>query len=104
MMDRIQKLQTFLSERPDDSFLKHALAMEFIKSGDDARAQALLEELLQADPGYVGSYYQLAKLLERANDAEGAISVYERGIVEARKVGDQHAQRELQNACDNLRW
>jgi hypothetical protein len=32
-MDRIEKLKTFLMSSPADSFLQHALALEYIKMG-----------------------------------------------------------------------
>ena len=64
-MERIQKLQEYLQASPGDSFLKHALALEYIKIGEDILARQQFEEILSAEPGYVGSYYHLAKLLER---------------------------------------
>ena len=67
-MDRIEQLQVFLKATPDDSFLQHALALELIKRGDDNDARILFEKILQREPGYVGSYYHLGKLLERAGD------------------------------------
>jgi Tfp pilus assembly protein PilF len=101
-MDRIEKLRTFLAEQPGDSFVQHALALEFIKLGDDHQAKLLFENLLQHNPGYVGSYYHLGKVLERLDHRVSAIQVYEAGIAEARKVGDRHAQSELQAALDEL--
>ena len=83
-MDRIQKLQEFLQASPQDSFLKHALALEYIKINDDPRARALFEEILASSPDYVGSYYHLAKLLERQGDQTGAVSWYERGMAAAK--------------------
>ncbi|MEQ1678118.1 MAG: hypothetical protein ABL876_15530, partial [Chitinophagaceae bacterium] len=64
-MDRISKLKEFLAASPADSFLQHALALEYIKLGDDEQARGLFEEILNREPGYIGSYYHLAKLLER---------------------------------------
>ena len=63
--DRIEKLRDFLVASPGDPFLKHALALEYIKIGDDITARKLFEEILEADPVYIGSYYHLGKLLER---------------------------------------
>ncbi|HEY0433592.1 MAG TPA: tetratricopeptide repeat protein [Chitinophagaceae bacterium] len=101
-MDRIASLKEFLSQQPDDSFLQHALALEYIKLGDDASARALFERILTRDPGYVGSYYQLAKLLERNNDIAGALAWYEKGITAARQAGEQRAYNELRSAFDEL--
>lgn len=101
-MQRIEKLKEFLSQNPEDSFVQHALALEYIKLGDDITARNLFESILEREPGYIGSYYHLAKLLERAKDEPGAISVYEKGMEEAKKAGDQHAFGELRSALEEL--
>jgi len=101
-MNRIEKLQEYLLASPQDSFLQHALALEFIKIDRDADARNLFEEILQREPGYVGSYYHLGKLLERLNDAVQAIQVYTNGMSEAKKAGDKHAYNELQGALEEL--
>ncbi len=101
-MERIEKLNEFLKASPGDSFLQHALALEYVKINDDAAAKKLFENILQQEPGYVGSYYHLAKLMERANDIEGAIAVYEKGMEEAKKAGDKHAYSELMMAKEEI--
>lgn len=101
-MDRIAKLQEFLAASPGDNFLKHALALEYIKLNDDAKARELFEEILDRSPDYIGSYYHLAKLLERAGETEQAIRWYEKGMTAAKEAGDQHAYNELQAAYEDL--
>ena len=101
-MDRIEKLKQFLVESPEDSFLKHALALEYIKLGDDGAARELFEDVLKADPGYVGSYYHLGKLLERNNEIESAVKIYETGMEEAKKAGEKNAYGELRGAYEEL--
>jgi Tfp pilus assembly protein PilF len=101
-MDRIQKLLDFLKNSPDDNFLKHALALEYIKINDAARARQLFEDILTKSPGYIGSYYHLAKLLEQTGEKDTAISWYEKGMTAAKKAGDNHAYNELQSAYEDL--
>ena len=101
-MERIEKLRQFLRTSPSDIFLQHALALEYIKSGDDKAARLLFEEILTREPGYIGSYYHLAKLLERTNEPEAAITWYEKGMNAAKAAGDQHAYNELQMAYEEL--
>ena len=103
-MERIEKLKEFLSANPIDSFLQHALALEYIKKGDDASARVLFEEILIRDPDYIGTYYHLAKLLERAGEQEMAILWYEKGMTGAKTAGDQHAYNELQMAYEDLMY
>ncbi|HEX6914441.1 MAG TPA: tetratricopeptide repeat protein [Chitinophagaceae bacterium] len=101
-MDRIAKLKEFLKDSPEDNFLKHALALEYIKIQDDEAARTLFEEILTCSPGYVGSYYHLAKLHERNGRTREAISWYEKGMTAAKAAGDQHAYNELQAAWEDL--
>lgn len=101
-MERIARLKEFLAATPHDAFLQHALALEYIKAGDDAAARTLFENILTCDPGYIGSYYHLAKLLERSEDHPQAIAWYEKGMVAARKAGDNHALSELRMAYEEL--
>ena len=54
-MERIEKLKEFLQANPTDSFLQHALALEYIKKGNDEDARRLFEEILNREPGCVGS-------------------------------------------------
>lgn len=101
-MERIDKLRQMLAVSPDDSFLNHAMAMELLGLGQDAEARSVLETLLGRDPGYVGSYYQLGKLLERMGEREKALDWYEKGVKAAQQAGDRHAMNELRMAWDEL--
>ena len=69
-MNRIEKLHELLGQMPDDNFLRHALALEYIKLGNDKEARFLFESILNDSPDYIGSYYHLAKLLERTGDTK----------------------------------
>jgi Tfp pilus assembly protein PilF len=101
-MDRIEKLKEFLRTDPNDSFSKHALALEYSKLGDDVTARRLLEEVLEFDPASIGSYYQLGKLLERTGESGLALMWYEKGMVAARAAGEKRAYNELQVAYEDL--
>ncbi|HLG41105.1 MAG TPA: tetratricopeptide repeat protein [Chitinophagaceae bacterium] len=101
-MNRIEKLKEFLKQNPFDSFLQHALALEYIKLGDDAEGRKLFETIVEREPGYIGTYYHLAKLLERNGDNDVAVKVYEKGMEEATRAGDKHAYNELRSAYEEL--
>ena len=101
-MERIEKLKEFLNANPADSFVQHALALEYIKLGDDHRARSLFESVLQRDPGYVGSYYHLGKLLERMSATDQAIRTYEDGMKAAQNAKDDLSYRELKSALEEL--
>ena len=101
-MERIDKLKEFLAASPEDSFLQHALALEYVKIDNDAEAKKLFTTILEREPSYVGSYYHLGKLLERTNEIPLAITTYEKGMAAAKKAGDNHSYNELQGAYEDI--
>ena len=102
MTERIEKLKTFLKDSPNDCFLNHALALEYIKLGNYAEAKVLFEKNIETDASYVATYYHLAKLLELLKDEKYAISIYEKGMEVAKQAGDMHSYNELQGAYEDL--
>ncbi|MBS1745112.1 MAG: hypothetical protein JST21_02965 [Bacteroidetes bacterium] len=101
-MDRIEKIHELLQKMPGDNFLRHALALEYIKIGKDDEAKVLFEAILNDTPGYTGSYYHLGKLLERMGETQNAIACYEKGMEESKKANEQHTYNELQAAYEDL--
>lgn len=101
-MGRIEKLLEYMKTSGKDSFLQHALALEYIKADQDEEARSLFNELLLREPTYIGSYYHLGKLLERAGDFEKAMRIYKRGMEEAKRAGDNHSYNELQGALEDV--
>jgi len=102
-MDRVEKLLEMLKESPADDFLTHALALEWIKQGDDEKARKLFEDILDRNPNYTGSYYHLGKLLERQGNNTGALKVYDTGMQLTKKLGEQRAYQELKSAQEELK-
>ena len=45
---RIDKIRAMLETQPADSFLQHALALEYIKLGNEEEARRLFEEILNS--------------------------------------------------------
>ena len=41
-MEKIEKLRNFLKDSPDDPFLKHALALEYIKAGERRKSPGII--------------------------------------------------------------
>jgi len=104
MSSRIDQLQQFLQQSPNDPFLNHALALEWIKAEDDHQAEAAFRQNLDRSPEYVATYYHLGKLLERGSRTEEAIAMFERGMTVARAAGDMHTYSELQSAYEDLAY
>lgn len=102
MITRIEKLINYLNDSPNDCFLNHALALEYVKEDDDNSALAYFEKNLEFDPAYIATYYHLGKLFERLNDPDSAVATYKNGMERAKAAGDTHSYSELQNAYDEL--
>ncbi|MFT3705698.1 MAG: tetratricopeptide repeat protein [Agriterribacter sp.] len=101
-MERIETLLNFLKKDPADSFVQHALALEYIKQEDDEKALTLFEDILTRDPAYTGSYYHLAKLLERKGDIPAALQWYEKGMEMTKVSGDRKAYNELLSGYEEI--
>ena len=101
-MNRIEKLKEYMKTADTDSFLQHALALEYIKIGNNEEARKLFNEILKREPTYIGSYYHLGKLLERVGDSSKALRVYKRGMDVATEMNDNHSYNELESAYEDL--
>ena len=103
-MNRIEQLKSFLQESPGDNFLIHALALEFIKTGDDQSGLSYFLSNLESNPQYIPTYYHLGKLYERAGETQKAIGIYAQGMEIAKASGDNHAFSELRSVYEELIW
>lgn len=101
-MNRIEQLEAFLVESPQDPFLHYALTMEYLKGDDNAKTRAGFENLLSNFPDYVGSYYHFGKFLEKQGEGTKAEEVYKQGILVATKMRNHHAKSELIGALNML--
>lgn len=99
---RIEQLLSFLEEDSSDSFTRFALALEYMKDEDYEAACAHFEYILQNEPGYLGVYYHLGKLMEKTGNPERAQSLYLNGIEQAELAADAHTAKELREALQAL--
>ncbi|SMO48505.1 tetratricopeptide repeat protein [Solitalea koreensis] len=99
---RLTQLQTFLENEPNDSFLKYAIATEYLKLNDLDEALKYFTDLVKSDESYVGTYYHLGKLYEKLEQRENAETTYRKGLLVARKASKMHAASELQQALNSL--
>ena len=101
-MSRIDTLLGFLEDDPKDSFSRYALAMEYAKAGRVEDAIREYRTVVEKDPDYVATYYQLAKALEAEGQVEAARATYRSGIEVAERKGDAHTREELIAALELL--
>ncbi|AFD06975.1 tetratricopeptide repeat protein [Solitalea canadensis] len=99
---RLEQLKQYLLNEPDDSFLKYAIATEYIKLDQLDEALNYFTELVTTDENYVGTYYHLGKLYEKLSKKDDAEATYKKGLMIARKAGKMHAAAELQQALNSV--
>jgi len=102
MKSRIEQLQELLKNDINDSFLKYALALEYVKIKENDAARECFLKLIKDDKNYVASYYQLGKLYESLNEVEKAMRIYKNGIEIAQEIENKKTLLELQEACNIL--
>ncbi|MCY4780101.1 tetratricopeptide repeat protein [Sphingobacterium sp. UT-1RO-CII-1] len=95
MTARLSELLNFLSESPNDPFLKYAITMEYQKMGEDEKVREGFEELVKLHADYVGTYYHYAKFLDMKGQREEALAMYQKGMDVAQRVKNRHAYGEL---------
>jgi len=102
-MNRIKTLLDFLDEDPRDPFVLYSLAQEYSSSGNLSESRKYYHLLRDVDADYIGLFYHLGKLEESEENYEVAKRVYLDGIEIAGRIGDTHAQGELEGALAMLR-
>ncbi|HZI51740.1 MAG TPA: tetratricopeptide repeat protein [Terriglobia bacterium] len=101
-MNRIELLKGFLEQDPTDSFSRYALALEYVKAGQQDDARREFEFVRDKDPRYVATYFQLAQLYRNLGLRHDAEKTYRTGITVAGLAGDGHTQSELEGALEAL--
>ena len=101
-MNRIEILKGFLKETPNDSFSRYALALEYVKLGQNDDAVREFERVKKNDPDYVATYFQLGQLYQKIGQTHEAEKTFRTGITVAAKMGDEHTRGELESALEAL--
>jgi len=101
----MEQIEAMLAEDPDDAFLRYGLAMEHASSGDDATCVVVMLDLIARTVGmvpYVPAYLQAGQALVRLDRITEACDVLREGVEVARRVGDSHAQGEMQGLLESI--
>ncbi len=98
---RINQLEKYLQEDPEDTFSLYALALE-LQELDPSRTRQLFDHLLVKHPDYEGTYYHAAAFFTEQGETDRAREIYEKGITVLTKKKSMKALHELQNAYQNF--
>jgi Tfp pilus assembly protein PilF len=98
MSTRMELIKRYLHEDPSDSFLRYALALEYMALEDNVNAYEQLTRLLNEDPDYLPAYYMSGKAAESLGNFSEAVKWYRTGIEVAKLQGDLHTKGELESA------
>lgn len=102
LSNRAKELLKRIKLDSSDSFTKFALALELWKLEYPAnKIEVLFDSILQNDPNYSGLYYHYAKFLLEQGRLNEALSIYDKGIIVCKELGEEHALAELSSAKMN---
>lgn len=96
--ERLSKLLAMEQAKPEDAFLKFAIAQEYVNAGHDELARPYFQTLAEKHPQYVPLYYHFGKLYERSGAFDEAIKLYRAGTIVARNANDLKTAGELEEA------
>lgn len=99
---RLEQVKTLLKAEPDDAFLNHALAMEYLGVGENQKAIEVMEHVLKIHPEHTGTYYHLGHAYLSEGKKEEALSIWQQGISKAKELKKQHHLAELQSAYNEV--
>lgn len=99
---RIELLSETLAADPENAFVRYGLALELSNAGRAPEAWDHFNYLLTHHPDYAATYYQAGVFLTKQGRREEAATVFSRGIEVTGRLGNSHAQSELQAALDDL--
>ncbi len=99
--ERIPILQKSLEQNPQDTFVRFALGMEYLRLEQYNEALQYFESLVAQNPDYTGVYYHLGKLYALLGRSEQAQTILREGMRRTEHA-DLQTHRELKQALDEL--
>jgi Putative Zn-dependent protease, contains TPR repeats len=99
---RLELLQEILAQDPNNKLARYGLAMEYSNSDQIDAALAEFQKLIAVDPTYANAYFMGAQALQKAERNDEAKALLQQGIAAAQKMGNRHAESEMQAMLDQL--
>jgi len=99
---RRQKLEEYVAQNPNDAFSRYGLALESLREGDKAAAEAQFRTLIEGNSDYVPGFQMYAQMLAQDERREEAKPILTAGIAAATRVGNTHARSEMEGLLAEL--
>lgn len=100
--ERMEQLKSLLEQDPKNTFARYALGMEYSSAGQTDDALREFRALLDADSNYANAFFMGAQALQHAERIPEAVQWLRDGIVCAHRVGNRHAESEMQSLLEEL--
>ncbi len=99
---RLEMLEKLTASGKGDSFSWYGLALEYQSFGRRDDAFAAFKTLRAQDPDYLAMYLICGTMLLGDNRVSEGREWLESGLITARAKGDDHAEKELEEALDQV--
>ena len=100
--ERMEQLKSILAQDPQNTFAHYALAMEYSSAGQTDEALLEFRTLLEVDASYVNAFFMGAQALQHADRIPEAVEWLRDGIVCTHRMGNHHAESEMQALLEEL--
>lgn len=94
-MGLVERFEAMLASGRDDALLRFSLGLQYLQTGNAARAAEHLRRALAHDPDYSAAWKLLGRALLQSGDEAGAAAAYRDGIAVAERLGDKQAAKEM---------
>jgi tetratricopeptide (TPR) repeat protein len=101
-VERIEQLKSILELEPKNTFARYALGMEYSSAGETDAALQQFRTLLDLDANYANAFFMGAQALQHAERIVEAVKWLRDGIACAQRVGNRHAESEMQALLEEL--
>jgi Tfp pilus assembly protein PilF len=100
--ERVEQLQSILTQDPKNTFARYALGMEFVSTGETEAALGEFRRVLEVDANYANAWFMGAQALQAASRIAEAGEWLREGITCAQRAGNKHAESEMQALLEEL--
>jgi predicted Zn-dependent protease len=101
-VNRIEQLQSFIAQTPQDPFPRYGLALELKNIGRLEDAHHTFSELIAKFPDYTAAYLHAGGVLVMLGRKREAADTYRQGVEACARKRDFHAKGELEAALADL--